>query len=141
MFVLILRRLFWMVPTLLAISVLSFIIIQLPPGDYLTSYISALQETGETVSIEQVAALRKRYNLDDPTDVIGEEFDKILRKLGLKRSGIGFYTLRNSLGYFFVRGLQTAAAASYTPSWRWPFFLRTGSAMSPCSTISRAIAL
>ena len=66
MFVLILRRLFWMVPTLLAISVLSFIIIQLPPGDYLTSYISALQETGETVSMEQVAALRKRYNLDDP---------------------------------------------------------------------------
>ena len=66
MFSLILRRLLWMIPTLLAISILSFAIIQLPPGDYLTSYIAALQETGETVDEAQVAALRKQYALDQP---------------------------------------------------------------------------
>ena len=55
-----------MIPTLLAISMLSFLLIQLPPGDYLTSYISALEETGETVDAELVEALRKRYSLDDP---------------------------------------------------------------------------
>jgi peptide/nickel transport system permease protein len=55
-----------MIPTLLVISIISFIIIQLPPGDYLTSYIAALEETGETVDAEQVEALRKRYNLDEP---------------------------------------------------------------------------
>jgi peptide/nickel transport system permease protein len=55
-----------MFPTLLVISVISFLIIQLPPGDYLTSYIAALEETGETVDAEQVEALRKRYNLDEP---------------------------------------------------------------------------
>ena len=63
---LILRRLLWMIPTLFVISVISFTIIQLPPGDYLTSYIAALEETGETVDAAEVAALRKRYNLDDP---------------------------------------------------------------------------
>ena len=55
-----------MVPTLLAISFISFAIIQLPPGDYLTSYITALEELGEPVAEEQVAALRHRYGLDRP---------------------------------------------------------------------------
>jgi peptide/nickel transport system permease protein len=63
---LIFHRILWMIPTLLVISVISFAIIQLPPGDYLTSYIAALEETGETVDAEQVEALRKRYNLDEP---------------------------------------------------------------------------
>jgi len=36
------RRFFWMIPTLLVISILSFAIIQLPPGDFLTSYIAAM---------------------------------------------------------------------------------------------------
>jgi peptide/nickel transport system permease protein len=62
----ILRRLLWMIVTLWAISVITFVIIELPPGDYLTSYIAALSETGETVDEAQVAALRARYALDDP---------------------------------------------------------------------------
>jgi len=66
MLALVIRRLLWMIPTLVIISIISFAIIQLPPGDYLTSYIAALQETGETVSEEQAAALRKQYNLDEP---------------------------------------------------------------------------
>ena len=60
------RRLLWMIPTLLVISMLSFAIIQLPPGDFLTSYIAALEESGVRVSLEQAAALRKQYNLDEP---------------------------------------------------------------------------
>ena len=66
MFELILKRLLWMVPTMLTISLLSFVIIQLPPGDYLTAYIAALEEKGDVVNLEQVAAMRKRYNLDEP---------------------------------------------------------------------------
>ena len=66
MFNLIIKRILWIIPTLLVISMLSFLLIQLPPGDYLTSYISALEETGETVDAELVEALRKRYSLDDP---------------------------------------------------------------------------
>jgi len=60
------RRLFWMGPTLLVISIISFGIIQLPPGDYLTSYVAALAETGEPVDQATVEALRARYALDEP---------------------------------------------------------------------------
>ncbi|MBI5092025.1 MAG: ABC transporter permease [Candidatus Hydrogenedentes bacterium] len=66
MVTLIAKRILWMIPTLFIISILSFLIIQLPPGDYLTSYIAALEESGETVNQDQVAALRARYNLDAP---------------------------------------------------------------------------
>jgi peptide/nickel transport system permease protein len=69
MFALIAKRVLWVIPTLLAISIITFAIIQLPPGDYLTSYIAALQETGETVDEAQVAALRKQYSLDQPAYV------------------------------------------------------------------------
>ncbi len=47
MAVYILRRAIYMVPTLLAISILSFAIIQLPPGDFLTSYAAQLAQDGD----------------------------------------------------------------------------------------------
>lgn len=48
----ILRRLLYMIPVLLIVSVLSFIIIQLPPGDYLTTKIAQLQlERGSQASL------------------------------------------------------------------------------------------
>jgi len=56
----------YMIPTLILISVVSFIIIQLPPGDFLTSYIAQLSQTGETVDEATIAALKKRYGLDQP---------------------------------------------------------------------------
>ena len=65
----IVRRILIMIPTMLVISILTFIIIQLPPGDYLTSYIAALAESGETVDEEQIEALRMRYALDQPVYV------------------------------------------------------------------------
>lgn len=61
-----LRRLITMVWTLIAISILVFIIIQLPPGDYLTTYIAEIQAQGEAVADEQVAFLREQYGLDKP---------------------------------------------------------------------------
>lgn len=62
----ILKRILYMIPTLVLISVVSFIIIQLPPGDFLTSYIAQLSQTGETVDEATIAALKKRYGLDQP---------------------------------------------------------------------------
>ena len=62
----VLRRILHMIPTLILIAVVSFIIIQLPPGDFLTSYIAQLSQTGETVDEATIAALRKRYGLDQP---------------------------------------------------------------------------
>ncbi|HMR33197.1 MAG TPA: ABC transporter permease [Geminicoccaceae bacterium] len=62
----ILRRLLFMVPTVIVISMISFAIIQLPPGDYLTSLIAQLASSGESMDSAQVVALRERYGLDQP---------------------------------------------------------------------------
>ena len=62
----VLRRLLTMIPTLLVISVLVFVIIQLPPGDYLESHIAELQAQGESVDEKQIQFLREEYGLDQP---------------------------------------------------------------------------
>lgn len=64
------RRLLIMIPTLLAISIISFAIIQLPPGDYVTTYLRSLEAAGvgfEAPSDAAIAALRARYGLGQPT--------------------------------------------------------------------------
>ena len=63
MFAYIIRRVLLMIPTLAAVSVLSFVIIQLPPGDFLTSYVSQLRQQGENVDESELISLRERYGL------------------------------------------------------------------------------
>ncbi|HSE78905.1 MAG TPA: ABC transporter permease [Alphaproteobacteria bacterium] len=58
------RRVLIMIPTLLAISAIVFIIIQLPPGDYLTTLVAELQSQGEAASLEKINFLRQQYGLD-----------------------------------------------------------------------------
>ena len=62
----ILRRFLTMIPTLLVISMLVFVIIQLPPGDYLESHIAELQSQGESVDENKIQFLREQYGLDKP---------------------------------------------------------------------------
>ncbi len=66
MFSYVIRRLLYMIPTLLIISMVSFIIIELPPGDYLTAYLANLAETGTQATQDQIAALERLYGLDQP---------------------------------------------------------------------------
>ena len=63
------RRVLLMIPTLIVISMISFIVIQLPPGDYLTSYAAQLRQQGEFAQEEELAALRERYGLGQPVYV------------------------------------------------------------------------
>ena len=60
------RRVLTMILTMLAISALVFVIIQLPPGDYLTTYIAELESQGEMVDPEKIKFLRQQYGLDKP---------------------------------------------------------------------------
>ncbi len=60
------HRLLIMVPTLIAISFIVFVVIQLPPGDYLTTLIEELRELGEPADLKQIEALRVEYGLDRP---------------------------------------------------------------------------
>ena len=66
MFQYLIRRVLVMIPTLIVISALVFTIIQLPEGDYLTTYIAELESQGESISKEKVDFLRQQYNLDQP---------------------------------------------------------------------------
>ena len=65
----IVHRLLIMVPTLIAISFIVFVVIQLPPGDYLTTLIEELRELGEPADLRQIEALREEYGLDRPFPV------------------------------------------------------------------------
>ncbi len=62
----VIRRILVMIPTLIAISLITFVIIQLPPGDYLTTYVAELEAQGETVNAGKIAFLRAQYGFDKP---------------------------------------------------------------------------
>ena len=62
----VLRRLLLMIPTLIVISMIVFLIIELPPGDYLESYVAELESRGETVNEDEIAFLREQYGFGEP---------------------------------------------------------------------------
>lgn len=62
----IIRRILILFPTLIVISVINFLIMQAPPGDFLTAYISQLTVNGEQIDFDQIESLRKTYGLDKP---------------------------------------------------------------------------
>ena len=55
------KRLIYMVITLIFISIVAFFIIQLPPGDYVTSLAAGLRARGDKISNDQIEALRIRW--------------------------------------------------------------------------------
>jgi peptide/nickel transport system permease protein len=55
-----------MIPSLFAVSFLAFVLIQLPPGDFVTTYIATLAASNETVDQNTAAELRARFGLDQP---------------------------------------------------------------------------
>ena len=64
-----LRRFGLALVTCVFISILTFVIIRLPPGDFVDSYIANLAASGSTISVEQAEAMRREYGLDRPAIV------------------------------------------------------------------------
>lgn len=62
----ILKRILYMIPTLFGMSIIAFLIIQLPPGDYLTSMLAAMSDNGQPVDPAHIERLRQQYGFDDP---------------------------------------------------------------------------
>jgi peptide/nickel transport system permease protein len=60
------RRLAFGALTIFAVSVLSFVIIQLPPGDFVTTYLARVEGSGSSSADEDAARLREAYGVDDP---------------------------------------------------------------------------
>ncbi len=66
----ILRRILYMIPMMIIISMVSFALIQLPPGDAMTYYEMRLREQGQSdVAMEMLDKMRERYGLDKPLPV------------------------------------------------------------------------
>ncbi|MDO4387814.1 MAG: ABC transporter permease [Eubacteriales bacterium] len=84
----IVKRTLVLIPLLLALSIVVFIIIQLPPGDYLTTYINQLRSTGMEVTEDQIKALEARYGFDQPMYM---QYLKWMKNL-----------LQGDMGYSFV---------------------------------------
>lgn len=81
----ILRRLIFAAATTVAISVIAFVIIQLPPGDFVDAYIAAISATGGQVSLEEAESLRIQFGLDRPMYI--QYFDWIT---GVVQGNFGF---------------------------------------------------
>src|SRR5205807_9329677 len=62
----ILQRLLLLPLLMLIYSFVIFVIIQAPPGAFLTAYVATLASSGSSISAEQIAALRHQYGLDQP---------------------------------------------------------------------------
>lgn len=60
------RRILYAIPTFFAVSIVAFIIIQLPPGDYLTTLVASMASQGESVDPAALEALKNRYGLGEP---------------------------------------------------------------------------
>ena len=60
------RRALQIIPLLIALSILIFIIIQLPPGDYMTMYVQQLKLAGNDVTEAEITRLNNLYHLDRP---------------------------------------------------------------------------
>lgn len=75
----VIRRLLYMIIILFLLSVVAFILIQLPPGDYVTAYVAELESMkGQRLGEEEIIALRKIYGVDRPMYV---QYSKWLWKL------------------------------------------------------------
>jgi len=61
------RRLIYMIPVLILISMVAFLVITLPPGNFLNTYIQTLRQTGMTEIDESIIQrLEERYGLGQP---------------------------------------------------------------------------
>lgn len=66
MFRYIIKRILTMIPTLILTSMLVFMIIELPPGDYFESYVAELKALGEDADLAEIDLLREKYGFDQP---------------------------------------------------------------------------
>jgi peptide/nickel transport system permease protein len=89
------KRLSWGVLVLLFVSFFSFLVIELPPGDYLTSYMARMEKSGMTMDSKSMIALRHSYGLDQPFIV---QYGKWISRFVRGDMGVSFtYTERVSV--------------------------------------------
>lgn len=112
----IVRRILYMIPTLFIISMISFAIIELPPGDYLTAYMANLASSGTQATQDQIASLKQLYGLDQPVYV---RYFKWIWRLLQGDMGISFEWNRPVADLIWERLAYTFAISLFTIFFIW----------------------
>ena len=110
------RRFVLALITTWAISVISFAIIQLPPGDYVTAYVATLLSTGTQVTDEEAANLREQYGLDSPFPV---QYTKWVQQVAQGNFGLSMEYQRPVADVIGDRLFLTAALAFASVVFTW----------------------
>jgi peptide/nickel transport system permease protein len=123
-----------MIPVLFTISVISFTVIQLPPGDFLTTLQASVAASGGGMSNETVVLLRERYGLDQPVHIqylrwisgfptgdFGYSFEWNTPVWPLVRDRLGYTIILGILSLTFMFGIAIpvglySATHQYSPS-------------------------
>lgn len=107
----VLKRIFYMIIVVIAVSIMAFVIINLPPGDFLTSQMLELAAEGHEVSEARMERLRARYGLDLP---IYQQYFRWVRNMFQGDFGRSFYYNRPVLGLILERLPWTIAISLAT---------------------------
>ena len=62
----VINRFVYMILTLVAVSMVAFVLIQLPPGDFADSYANKRQQAGAPIKVEELDEIRRRLGIDKP---------------------------------------------------------------------------
>jgi len=81
------RRILLITATLILVSIISFLVIQAPPGDFVSSYVARLEERGDTIDQELIQALEARYGVNEPIFI---KYGKWIRNLFRGDLGMSF---------------------------------------------------
>jgi peptide/nickel transport system permease protein len=130
----IVKRLLLLPVLVLVFSVVVFVIIQLPPGDFLTTYVATLASSGSSITAEQVAALRHEYGLDRPVWV---QYLRWMQNLARGNLGLSLEYQRPNAELIGERLALTVVLALLAFVFTWAVAIPAGiySATHPRSTL------
>lgn len=119
----IIKRLLLLPFMLLVFSIISFVLIQAPPGDFLTSYIAELAAGGTSIDQAQIAALRSAYGLDQPIYV---QYFKWVGNLAQGDLGVSLEWRRANSELIGERLLLTLVLTTFSLIFTWAVAIPIG---------------
>ncbi|MGH2557636.1 MAG: ABC transporter permease [Thermomicrobiales bacterium] len=117
------RRLLLALVTMVAISAISFVIILLPPGDYITFYVAQQLAEGTTITSQEAEALRARYGLNQPVAV---QYLKWMNAVVRGDFGMSLSWQRDVAGLIWERLLLTVVLSLAAVLFTWALALPIG---------------
>ncbi|HET8680073.1 MAG TPA: ABC transporter permease [bacterium] len=134
------QRLLLLPPLLLVFSILVFVLVQAPPGDFLTSYVSSLAASGSSVDLAQVEALKRQFGLDEPFVI---QYVRWMQNLLRGDLGLSLEYQRPNIELISEHLLLTVLLALFSFVFTWVMAIPAGiyAATHPRSLLDYALAV